>query len=239
MTRRPETTKADLAPSAEAIASCVSCPRLSRYVAGFRDDPLYWAKPVPGFGDAKATLLILGLAPGAHGANRTGRPFTGDGAGEFLYRALSDAGASDRDVSIARDDGLRLKGAFITNVVKCAPPQNRPTPAEIARCAAHFDAELKALDSVAAVLALGRVAHDAWTRRVAKERGLRARDFPFAHGAVHRMAKDLPTLVDSYHPSRYNVNVGVLTYPMFLKAVTTAREEAAAARPPRAPKRSV
>ncbi|HYC78577.1 MAG TPA: uracil-DNA glycosylase [Planctomycetota bacterium] len=220
----------ELARVAGNVAACVACPRLAAYVAGFRTDPAYWARPVPGFGDPEARLLVFGLAPGAHGANRTGRPFTGDGAGVFLYRALHEAGLATAAVATGRDDGLALRDAFVTNAVKCAPPSNLPRPDEVARCSAHLDAELEALRGIRAVLALGRVAHDAWLRREARRRpGLRLKDFPFAHGAVHRPAPDAPAVVDSFHPSRYNVNVGVLTWPMFLAAMRAA---AALAAPP-------
>ena len=213
---------AELSKIATAVSSCTACPRLAAYVGGFRKQEGYWARPVPGFGDSNARLLILGLAPGAHGANRTGRPFTGDGAGIFLYRALHEAGLASNPASVAADDGLSLKGAFITNTAKCAPPENRPTPAETARCAVHLDAELAALQKIRAVLALGRTAHDAWIRRRAASHGIRAKDHPFAHGVLHDLGPDGPQLVDSFHPSRYNVNVGVLTYPMFLAALRTA-----------------
>ncbi len=217
-----------LAKIAGDVSRCTACPRLAKYVGGFRDRDGYWARPVPGFGDPSARLLILGLAPGAHGANRTGRPFTGDGAGIFLYRALHETGLCSRPESVASDDGLVLQGAFITNAAKCAPPENKPTPAETARCAGHLDAELAALPRIRAVLALGRVAHDAWVRRTAAAHGIRAKDLPFAHGASHDLGPDVPRLVDSFHPSRYNVNVGVLTYPMFLAAMRTALSAAGA-----------
>jgi uracil-DNA glycosylase len=211
---------------ARRVASCTLCPRLAPYVASFRRDPAYWARPVPGFGDPDATLLVLGLAPGAHGANRTGRPFTGDGAGVFLYRALHEIGAATASEATARDDGLRLSGVMITNVVKCAPPANKPLPSEVAACAIHLEAELSSLTRIRAVLALGRVAHDAWIRRL-RATGTRAKDRPFGHGALHRFDDGSPTLVDSFHPSRYNVNVGTLTYPMFLQAMRKARSLAA------------
>jgi uracil-DNA glycosylase family 4 len=209
------------------IAACTACPRLARYVGAFRADPDYWGRPVPGFGDPEARLIVLGLAPGAHGANRTGRPFTGDGAGIFLYRALHEVGVGSAPVSTAADDALRLRGVYITNVAKCAPPQNKPLPAEIARCRTHLDAEFAALAQARAVFALGRTAHEACVRRFAAAAGRKAKDFPFAHGATHDFGAGFPALVDSFHPSRYNVNVGTLTYPMFLAALRTALRAAA------------
>ncbi len=197
------------------LESCTRCPRLEKYVASFRDQEGYWARPVPGFGDPAASLLVLGLAPGAHGANRTGRPFTGDGAGAFLYRALHELGYANHPESAHRRDGLRLKGAYISNAVRCVPPANKPTGAEISTCAPWLAEELGLMSRVKVVVALGKIAHDAFVR-LAKERGAAARmaDHPFAHGAVHRLS-GLPVLIDSYHSSRYNVNVGKLTWPMF------------------------
>lgn len=218
----PPARPSGLAAIAARVADCAACPRLSPYVAGFRDREGYWGRAVPGFGDPDARLLVLGLAPGAHGANRTGRPFTGDGAGIFLYRALHETGRATRADAVARDDGLTLSDVFITNVVKCVPPENRPTPAEAARCAAHLTDELAALSRVRVVFALGRVAHEAWVRRAAPLAGIRVKDVPFVHGGVRRFGGGLPHLVSAFHPSRYNVNVGTLTYPMFLSALQSA-----------------
>lgn len=199
----------------ERVCACTRCPRLAEYVASFREDDTYWARPVPGFGDPKAKLLVLGLAPGAHGANRTGRPFTGDGAGAFLYRALFVIGCSNAPESVSVDDGLRLRGAYISNAVRCVPPENKPTGAEVGTCAPWLEEELALLSELRVIVALGKIAHDAFIRH-AKARGVvtRMADHKFAHGAVHEIPT-LPTLVDTYHSSRYNVNVGTLTWPMF------------------------
>jgi len=183
-----------------------------------RDHLAYCCKPVPPFGDPEARLLIVGLAPGMHGANRTGRPFTGDHAGILLYATLFKFGLSTAPVSTAADDGLTLKGARITNAVKCLPPANKPLPTEIKTCNAYLRAELAASHSVRAILALGTVAHEAV---------LRALDVPaklhrFAHGAEHRLA-DGRILVDSYHCSRYNTQTRRLTAAMFEAVVDKAR----------------
>ncbi len=213
------TTLTRLEPS---ISTCEACPRLARYCAGFRREG-YWGRPVPGFGDPKARLVILGLAPGAHGANRTGRPFTGDAAGNLLYEALHACGLATLAKAHSRGDGLELDGVFITNAVKCAPPQNKPSGAEVKECAPHLLREYEALRSARVVLALGRVAHDAHLSAL-RARGVQARraDFPFAHGAVHPTGDRIQTLVDSFHPSRYNVNVGKLDLPRFLRVVQAA-----------------
>jgi len=229
-------------PYPAALAACRACPRLAahREAVGrskrraFAEED-YWAAPVPGFGDPEARLLVVGLAPGAHGSNRTGRMFTGDASGDFLYPALHRAGLADRPESRARDDGLRLRGAWITAVARCAPPGNKPTPAELDACRPWFAHDVDGLTQVRAVLALGRIAHDGVLNGVLKlwrERGLRTTlaAHPFAHGAVHRLeglpgareAGVLP-LVDSFHVSRQNTNTGRLTPAMFDDALATAR----------------
>jgi len=172
--------------------------------------PDWWNAPVPLFGDPDAWLALAGLAPGKHGANRTGRPFTGDYAGDLLFATLAEFGLS-RGVYDARvDDGLTLDGAMIVNSVKCLPPQNKPTPMEIATCRPFFEAQLAALQKVQVVIALGRIAHDA----VLRAAGARLSAYRFAHGAVHTLP-DGRHLVDSYHCSRYNTNTGRLTPEMF------------------------
>jgi len=213
------------------IAGCTACPRLARYVQGFTDEKGYWARPVPGFGDAAARILILGLAPGAHGANRTGRPFTGDGAGIFLYRALHEHGFASAPESLHRRDGLTLDGVFITNAVKCVPPQNKPTGAEAQICSDFLRRELDSLKSLRVILALGRIAHDNALRR-ARDLipDLKLKDHVFAHGAVHTLPSPLPLLINTYHPSRYIVNTGRLTYEMFTKVVKQARRLAVSRR---------
>lgn len=181
--------------------------------------PAYHARPVPDFGRAGARLLVVGLAPGMHGANRTGRPFTGDHAGILLYRTLYECGFADRPESVSAGDGLRLVDCRITNAVRCVPPANKPTPGEVRNCNAYLAADLEDVPEGGAVLALGATAHAAVLRAL----GLRARDFPFAHGAQHDLA-GRRRLVDSYHCSRYNTQTRRLTPAMFAEAVAHARE---------------
>lgn len=175
--------------------------------------PHYHAAPVPPFGDARARLLIVGLAPGMHGANATGRPFTGDHAGILLYATLHRLGLADRPQSVAVDDGLRLRGCRITNAVKCLPPANKPTSLEVRACNGFLAAEIRALDPGAVLVALGRIAHGAVVRALS----LTGSKHPFAHGSVHRLPGGL-VLLDSYHCSRYNTQTGRLTASM-LEAV--------------------
>lgn len=190
---------------------CRRCERL----AGFLDEvraqhPQYHARPVAPFGVAKPRLLIVGLAPGMHGANATGRPFTGDYAGILLYQTLHRFGFSNRPESVSRQDGLRLHGCRITNAVKCLPPQNKPTGPEVVTCNSFLRAELEGLPSEAVILALGAIAHNA----VVKARGLKQSQFRFAHAAEHRLP-DGRLLIDSYHCSRYNTQTRRLTEEMF------------------------
>jgi uracil-DNA glycosylase family 4 len=184
--------------------------------AAYRDE-LYWGKPVPGFGDPRARVLILGLAPAAHGANRTGRVFTGDGiggSGDFLMAALHRAGFANIPTSRRPDDGLTLTDAYIAAAVRCAPPDNKPLPAEIAACADHLDAEIAALRRVSVVVTLGKIAWDAWFQHMARG-GTVIRPRPsFAHGAIATPASNL-TVVGAYHPSRQNTNTGKLTPAMY------------------------
>jgi uracil-DNA glycosylase family 4 len=190
---------------------CTACPRLARHLANCRrEHPDYFAHPVGPFGAARPKLLVVGLAPGMHGANATGRPFTGDWAGLLLYRTLHEFGFATRPVSVAPDDGLRLKGCRITNAVKCLPPANRPTGSEVRTCNRYLEAELATLSADLVILALGRIAHDA----VLRGHGIPVRAHAFRHGAVHRLA-GARRLVDSYHCSRYNVQTGRLTEAMF------------------------
>jgi uracil-DNA glycosylase family 4 len=199
---------------------CTRCPRLAEFLAEVHaSHPDYWARPVPSFGAAAARIVFVGLAPGLHGANRTGRPFTGDYAGELLYRTLHEAGLATRPVSVAADDGLELKHARIVNSVKCVPPGNKPLPEEIRRCNTYLKAELASLRQVRVVLALGRVGHDAFLMAS----GLKRSQFPFGHGREHRL-DETRYLVDSYHCSRYNTSTGVLTEAMFRKVVARACE---------------
>jgi uracil-DNA glycosylase family 4 len=175
-----------------------------------RQYPTYYARPVPSFGVSWPRLLIVGLAPGLHGANRTGRPFTGDSAGQLLYRTLYRFGLASRPYSLAADDELRLIGCRITNAVRCVPPQNKPTAGELVQCSGYLKAELEALQPRAAILALGKVAHTA----VLAACGLQQAEYRFAHGAEHALPGGAH-LFDSYHCSRYNTHTGRLSEGMF------------------------
>lgn len=197
--------------TAARLVECRACPRLAAFLDDARQrHPGYHCRPVPPFGDDEARLLIVGLAPGLHGANRTGRPFTGDHAGILLYETLHAFGYADRPESRAVDDGLTLHGCRITNAVKCAPPSNRPDSTEIRRCNAYLVAELSSLPAGAAMLALGQIAHGAVLTAFA----LRAADHPFAHAARHELPGGR-RLFDSYHCSRYNTQTKRLTPAMF------------------------
>jgi len=200
--------------------NCRDCPRLSDFLDQVGEEhPDYFARPVPPFGSVQPRLLIVGLAPGMHGANRTGRPFTGAHAGVPLYKMLHEFGFASAAESVASDDDLQLVGARITNAVKCLPPQNKPTGAEIRNCNRYLLAELDETGATV-VLALGRIAHEATLRAL----GLRLKEWPFGHGAEH----DLPNgqlLIDSYHCSRYNLNTRRLTEPMFREVFRRCRDE--------------
>ncbi len=203
------------------------CERIGREKrAAFRGET-YWAKPVPGFGDPAARIVLVGLAPAAHGANRTGRNFTGDGAGgsgDFLMTALHANGLANQPTSRSVDDGLELTNAWIAAAVRCAPPDNKPTPKEIAACHPHLRAELDALPNIRVYLALGRIAFDACWRLLA-ERGVRPKPRPaFEHGGVYR-SPGAPAIVAAYHPSRQNTNTGRLTPVMLRQALRTAVKE--------------
>ncbi|HTX04657.1 MAG TPA: uracil-DNA glycosylase [Steroidobacteraceae bacterium] len=206
--------------SAAYDPGCTRCPRLAEFLAEVHASyPDYWARPVPSFGAANPRIVLIGLAPGLHGANRTGRPFTGDYAGELLYRTLYEAGLATRPESLAADDRLELKQARIINAVKCVPPANKPLPDEIRECNGYLRAELAVLKGVRVVLALGRVGHEAFLRAS----DLKRSHFPFGHGREHRL-DETRHLIDSYHCSRYNTSTGVLTEPMFRQVVARARE---------------
>lgn len=213
---------ARLAAFAERLDDCARCPRLTEHRRAIGlvkrrayAEQTYWSRPVAGFGDPSAELLVVGLAPGAHGANRTGRIFTGDGSGEFLYAALHRAGIASAPASVSRDDGLVLRGAFITMPVRCVPPDNKPTSEEIATCRTWFEQEVKLLPQVRVVLALGAIAL-AETLRIA---GAPPGALRFAHGASARIAWPFSgreaTLLASYHVSRQNTQTGRLTPAMF------------------------
>jgi uracil-DNA glycosylase len=206
---------------------CRRCPRLAAFLDAVRvEEPGYYCLPVPSFGDRNAPLLIVGLAPGKHGANRTGRPFTGDHAGILLYRTLHQYGLANGPVSTAADDGLRLIDARITNAVKCLPPANKPLPAEIKSCNDFLRAEIAQMHRTRVILALGAVAHGAVLRAF----GLPNSGHRFAHAAEHALGKDR-VLLDSYHCSRYNTQTRRLTTAMFEGIIGRARELALAARP--------
>jgi uracil-DNA glycosylase family 4 len=241
------TSTGRLADVHDAIVSCERCPRLREYCRGvaqqkkraYRHDT-YWAKPVPGFGDPRARLLIVGLAPAAHGANRTGRVFTGDGpgaSGDFLMSALHRTGFSNIPTSSSVDDGLRLSDAYILAAVRCAPPDNKPLPEEIARCLDHADAEVRQLPRIRVVVALGKIGFDAWLQLL-RRRGIAMSPRPqFAHGVVVRAAESrqvsrdrsdvVPAapliLIGCYHPSRQNTNTGKLTPAMMEEVFRRAR----------------
>jgi uracil-DNA glycosylase family 4 len=213
------------------VTACCACPRLVEYREkigrekrrAYRDQT-YWAKGVPGFGDVNARVLILGLAPGAHGSNRTGRPFTGDGSGNFMYPVLHRTGFASQPNSTHRDDGMKLTDAYITAAVRCAPPMNKPLPSEIANCAPFLDRELDGLKRIRVVVALGRIGFDAYLSYL-KRRGFdfRKSQFNFGHSVQHR-SPDGRILLASYHPSLQNTNTGKLTEKMFTEIFRTARK---------------
>jgi len=225
-----------LAAVRDAIVACDRCPRLRSYCAeiarvkkrAYRDDT-YWGRPVPGFGDPNARLLLVALAPAAHGANRTGRVFTGDGAGgsgDFLMAALHRAGFSNLPTANHVDDGLALSDVYIASAVRCAPPDNKPTTEEIATCLAHLDAEIAALPRVRVVVALGKIGFDAYLQLL-KSRGLAVRPRPaFGHGAAH-MLPNGQLLIGCYHPSRQNTNTGKLNARMIDAVFRRAKRAAA------------
>ena len=224
---------AALRPVHEAIVTCERCPRLRRYCAeiarvkraAFRNET-YWGRPVPGFGDPNARVLIVGLAPAAHGGNRTGRVFTGDGAGgsgDFLMAAMHAAGFANQPTSRHPGDGLQLLDAFIAAAVRCAPPDNKPTPEEFARCASHLSAEWDALPNVRVVVALGKLAYDAcWKELAARGERLPKPKPVFGHGISLTLASGT-SVVCAYHPSRQNTHTGKLTAPMLAAAFATAQ----------------
>lgn len=200
---------------------CAQCPRLAAFRADNRARyPDFANAPVESFGRADARLLIVGLAPGLKGANRTGRPFTGDYAGDLLYATLGELGMAKGTYERRPDDGLELVGCTIVNAVRCVPPQNKPTPAEITNCRAYLRLALDRMTQLRGVVALGRIAHETLLRAL----GLRVAAHPFAHGARHDLGEGQPKLFDSYHCSRYNTNTGVLTPAMFRDALRAARD---------------
>jgi uracil-DNA glycosylase len=214
----------------DRIIACERCPRLREYcaqVARVRRrlyaDWEYWGRPVPAFGDPKARVLALGLAPGAHGSNRTGRPFTGDGSGDFLYPVLYEAGFASQPKAVSRDDGMKLYGLWITSVVRCAPPANKPAPDELRNCAPWLDAELELLRNLRVVVCLGRIAFDGLLAHFRRRGQLQSRAaFVFRHGAEYTLPGGIEVIA-SYHPSLQNTNTGKLTRAMFLRIFHRAR----------------
>jgi uracil-DNA glycosylase family 4 len=213
------------------IVACEKCPRLRAYdaeVARARRrayaDQEYWGKPVPSFGDPEARVLVLGLAPGAHGSNRTGRPFTGDGSGDFLYPVLYEAGFASQPKAVSRDDGMKLTDLWISAVVRCAPPDNKPLPEEQRNCAPWLDEEIGLLKNLRVVVCLGKIAFDGLLAHAVRTGKLAARSgFTFGHGAEYALPDEL-RVIASYHPSLQNTNTGKLTRPMFLDIFKRARE---------------
>ena len=224
----------------QRIVSCKRCPRLRAYcveVAAKRKREFleweYWGRPLPGFGDPSAELLIVGLAPAAHGGLRTGRMFCGDSSGSWLAKALYQTGFANQPTSTSRDDGFRLSNAYVTAVVRCAPPDNKPSRQEIEACLPYLRRELELLTRVRLVIVLGRIAFDGYLRALSSINGEASlRGLRFAHGAVFQLGKGLPTLMVSYHPSRQNTQTGRLTAPMLDAVLARVRQlaEAGAAR---------
>ena len=225
-----------LAKVAEDIVACGRCSRLRRYCEGVARerrrayaDQQYWGRPVPGFGDPSARLLVVGLAPAAHGGNRTGRVFTGDSSGDWLYEALHRHGWANQPESTGRDDGLKLTGAYVTAAARCAPPGNKPTLAEFSNCREYLAREITLLDKVVVVVALGSLGHEHWLRASRWWERLAPRERPkFAHGA-EAWLEGGPLLLASYHPSRQNTNTKRLTRAMWHAVFARAREAVDAA----------
>ena len=221
-----------LAVLQQEVICCSRCPRLNSYCAEIGRvkrraylDWEYWAKPVPSFGDPEARLLILGLAPGAHGSNRTGRMFTGDGSGQTLYRVLHRTGFASQPTSQSRDDGLRLVDAYITAAARCAPPGNKPTTQEIRNCRSFLERELELLPNVRIVLALGKVAWDVYLSILRDRAVIPSRTpYVFGHNRVYRIAPRQPILMGSYHPSQQNTSTGKLTEKMLVDVFRRAQK---------------
>jgi uracil-DNA glycosylase len=205
------------------VIACTRCPRLVEYrerIAREKRraylDQEYWGKPVPGFGDPNARVLVMGLAPGAHGSNRTGRPFTGDASGKFMYPVLHETGFANQPYATDRNDGLKLKDVYITAAVRCAPPDNKPLPQELTNCSYFLDRELEGLKNVKVIVALGKIGFDAYLNYLKRKALLASRQpFLFKHGASYRLP-DGKVLLASYHPSNQNTQTGKLTRPMFI-----------------------
>jgi uracil-DNA glycosylase family 4 len=224
---QPLVSRRELEKLQQQVVTCTRCHRLVRHrekVARekrrmFREWE-YWGRPVPSFGDPDAELLIVGLAPAAHGANRTGRMFTGDRSGDFLFRRLFEAGFASQAESHGREDGLQLRRCYITATLRCAPPGNKPLPRELRNCQQYFEEELRLLKQVRAVLVLGRIAFDQYLSVLQRQVELPPRSLmPFAHGASYSMPDGIPRLFASYHPSQQNTQTGKLTPAMMRKVL--------------------
>ena len=215
------------------VIACSLCPRLVTYREQIAREKRraylawdYWGKPVPGFGDPNAHILIMGLAPGAHGSNRTGRPFTGDASGNFMYPILYETGFANQPAATDRNDGLVLKDLYITAAVRCAPPDNKPLPRELVNCAPYLDRELDGLKDVLVIVALGRIGFEAYLNYLKRKKRIAGkRDYIFRHGAEYALP-DGRVLLASYHPSNQNTQTGKLTKDMFRKIFIRAREVA-------------
>src|SRR5690242_4703549 len=225
----PGLSSTDLLLIRDRVVQCRRCPRLVEYreeVARIKrkefSDWEYWGKPIPGFGDPNASLLIVGLAPAAHGGNRTGRVFTGDRSGDFLYRALYKTGLASQPTSESLDDGLVLKGAYVTAAVKCAPPDNKPTVDETHNCSEYFTSEIDSLRDLKTILCLGQFAFKAVMRAIRKKHSLPGSSETFGHGRVLKLGEGTPVIVCSYHPSPRNTQTGKLTEKMFLSVLRQA-----------------
>ena len=228
----PGGVNSQLAQLMRQVVACERCPRLRDYCRQIAEtkrrayrDWSYWGKPVPSFGDLQARVLVIGLAPGAHGANRTGRMFTGDSSGDFLYRALHDTGFASQPHSRSRDDGLALRDIYITASVRCAPPDNKPTPEEFRNCRPYLERELDLLKNVRVVVALGRLAFDTYLG-ILRDRGVIARRsaFIFAHNQEHCIGPGPPFVISSYHPSQQNTSTGKLTAEMLRSVFASAKK---------------
>jgi len=213
------------------VIACTRCPRLREYIAGVASTKRraylnheYWGRPVPSFGDPAARVLIVGLAPGAHGSNRTGRPFTGDGSGDFLYPVLYETGFASQPLATKRDDGMKLRDLWITAVVRCAPPDNKPLPQEIANCAPYLDEEVAELARLRVIVCLGKIGFDGIVQHLMRTGEIERRgELHFAHGAEYKLPSGR-FLMASYHPSLQNTNTGRLTKAMFYAIFRRARE---------------
>ncbi len=218
----------------QEVIACRRCPRLIEHCHQVTQakrrayqDWDYWGRPVPSFGDPSARVLIVGLAPGAHGSNRTGRMFTGDASGHFLYRVLYQTGFASQPTAVQNDDGLTLKDLYITAAVRCAPPGNKPTPPEFANCRPYLEQELQLLPNLRVVVTLGKLAHDAYLDILRSQGRIPSRaPYPFAHNRKHHLPPGLPLVISSYHPSQQNTLTGKLTEPMFREVFEAARTAA-------------